>query len=357
MNAADGRGERGRPQRRDGAPQRRTGGTGDAAKSARRGGAAKPPRAEGAAQASRGGGAAKPPRAGGTGQSPRGGGGARRRTTSSTAASGKARPKRTTQPARPPHPPGATEPAIDVHDPGGVRLQKLLAGAGIGSRRACENLITAGRVEVDGQVVTELGVRIDPIRQVVRVDGERIVLDPARVYLALNKPLGVVSTMSDEHGRPCVGDLVQGRPERLFHVGRLDADTDGLLLLTNDGELANRLQHPSYGVPKTYIATVPGPVGRDVGRTLRAGIELEDGLVAVDSFRLIDSVPGRAIVEVVLHEGKKHVVRRLLEAVGHPVETLTRTNVGPVRIGDLKPGKLRPLNGKEIAGLYKAAGL
>ncbi|WP_116113510.1 pseudouridine synthase [Austwickia chelonae] len=248
-------------------------------------------------------------------------------------------------------------PVVDVHDPDGVRLQKLLAGAGVGSRRTCELLIAAGRVDVDGQTVTELGVRVDPLRQVVRVDGERIQLDPSRVYLALNKPLGVVSTMSDELGRPCVGDLVQGRSERLFHVGRLDSDTDGLLLLTNDGELANRLQHPSYGVPKTYIATVPGPVGRDVGRTLRAGVELEDGVVAVDSFRLIDSLPGKAIVEVVLHEGKKHIVRRLLEAVGHPVLTLTRTNVGPVRIGDLKTGRMRPLNGKEIAALYTAAGL
>lgn len=253
--------------------------------------------------------------------------------------------------------PVSNRPVVDVHDPDGVRLQKLLAAAGLGSRRACEALISSGRVQVDGHVVTELGVRVDPLGQVIHVDGERVQLDPTRVYLALNKPLGVVSTMSDELGRPCVGDLIQGRSERLFHVGRLDSDTDGLLLLTNDGELANRLQHPSYGVPKTYIATVPGPVARDVGRALRAGIELEDGVVAVDSFRLIDSLPGRAIVEVVLHEGKKHIVRRLLEAVGHPVETLTRTNVGPVRIGDLKTGKMRPLNGKEIAGLYKAAGL
>ncbi|GAB77487.1 23S rRNA pseudouridine2605 synthase [Austwickia chelonae] len=270
---------------------------------------------------------------------------------------GKGRPAAGKRRHTPKTAPRQQTPAVDVHDPDGVRLQKLLAGAGVGSRRTCELLIAAGRVDVDGQTVTELGVRVDPLRQVVRVDGERIQLDPSRVYLALNKPLGVVSTMNDELGRPCIGDLVQGRNERLFHVGRLDSDTDGLLLLTNDGELANRLQHPSYGVPKTYIATVPGPVGRDVGRTLRAGVELEDGVVAVDSFRLIDSLPGKAIVEVVLHEGKKHIVRRLLEAVGHPVLTLTRTNVGPVRIGDLKTGRMRPLNGKEIAALYTAAGL
>ncbi|MDO5627948.1 MAG: pseudouridine synthase [Mobilicoccus sp.] len=245
----------------------------------------------------------------------------------------------------------------DVHDPNGVRLQKALAGAGVGSRRACEILIGQGRVEVDGQVVTELGVRIDPATQTVHVDGERIQLDADRRYFALNKPLGVVSTMSDDLGRPCVGDLVEQRSERLFHVGRLDAETDGLMILTNDGELANRLQHPSYGVEKTYIARVPGPVGRDVGRTLRAGVELEDGHVAVDSFKLVDSLPGKAIVEVVLHEGRKHVVRRLLEEVGHPVETLTRVQVGPVVLGDLKPGKLRPLNSREVAALYKAGGL
>lgn len=253
-------------------------------------------------------------------------------------------------------PPEST-PQIDVHDPDGVRLQKLLAAAGVGSRRACEQLIAQGRVEVDGNVVTELGVRIDPVAQSVRVDGSRVQLDASRVYFAFNKPLGVVSTMDDEMGRPCVGDYVAKRSERLFHVGRLDADTDGLLLLTNDGELSNRLQHPSYGVLKTYVATVPGPIPRDLGRTLRTGVDLEDGTVKADSFRLVDSAPGRAIVEVVLHEGRKHVVRRLLEAVGHPVETLTRVQLGPIRLADLKTGKMRPLNGKEIGELYRAAGL
>ncbi len=244
-----------------------------------------------------------------------------------------------------------------MHDPSGVRLQKLLAGAGLGSRRACERLITAGRVQVDGHVVTELGVRVDPVGQVIHVDGLRVQLDISKVYCALHKPLGVVSTMHDELGRPCVGDLLEGRADRLFHVGRLDADTDGLLLLTNDGELANRLQHPSHEVPKTYVATVAGPVGRDVGRTLKAGVELDDGVVAADAFRIVDSMPGKAIVEVVLHEGKKHVVRRLLDAVGYPVLTLSRIQVGPVRLGDLKPGRLRPLNSQEVSGLYEAAGL
>ncbi|MDO5712120.1 MAG: pseudouridine synthase [Micrococcales bacterium] len=251
----------------------------------------------------------------------------------------------------------SSAPVIDVHDPDGVRLQKLLAAAGVGSRRVCEKLIVDGRVAVDGHVVRELGVRIDPITQSVHVDGSRVQLDTSQVYFAFNKPLGVVSTMSDELGRPCVGDYLAKRPERLFHVGRLDADTQGLILLTNDGELSHRLQHPSYEIPKTYIATVPGPVARDVGRRLRQGVELEDGHVAVDSFKLIDSLPGRAIVEVILHEGRKHVVRRLLEAVGHPVETLSRVQVGPVHLRDLTSGRMRPLNGKEIAELYKAAGL
>lgn len=266
---------------------------------------------------------------------------------------------RSQRPARkaPAKKPSAPHIDVDVHDPDGVRLQKLLAAAGVGSRRVCEDLISQGRVEVDGQVVRELGVRIDPLRQSVHVDGERIQLDESRVYFAFNKPLGIVSTMNDEKGRPSVGDYVEQRKERLFHVGRLDAETEGLLLLTNDGELANRLQHPSYGVPKTYVAMVPGPVPRTLGKQLRDGVELEDGRVAVDSFRVVDSTPGWALVEVVLHEGRKHIVRRMLEAVGSPVESLSRTDVGPVRLGDLRPGKMRPLTKQEIAGLYKAAGL
>src|SRR5450759_3088090 len=259
----------------------------------------------------------------------------------------------TTKPSQPTRlPPQREKPTVtvDVHDPDGVRLQKLLAAAGVGSRRTCENLITAGRVEVDGHLVTELGVRIDPNTATVHLDG-------SRVYLAFNKPLGVVSTMSDDLGRPCVGDFVSNRKERLFHVGRLDADTEGLLLLTNDGELAHRLQHPSYGVLKTYVAQIPGPVPRDLGKRLRAGIDLEDGPVKIDSFKLVDSAPGKALVEVQLHEGRKHVVRRLLEAVGHPVITLVRTDVGPIRLGDLRSGRMRSLNRPEIGQLYSAAGL
>ncbi|MGN6302307.1 MAG: pseudouridine synthase [Angustibacter sp.] len=249
------------------------------------------------------------------------------------------------------------EVPVDVHDADGVRLQKVLAQAGVGSRRACEALIAAGRVLVDGHVVVEQGVRIDPSRQVVHVDGVRVQLDEEKTYLAFNKPAGVVSTMSDEQGRVSLGDFMSERSERLFHVGRLDSETEGLILLTNDGELAHRLQHPSYGVAKTYLAEVPGPVARDVGKRLRAGIELDDGPARVDSFRLIDSQPGKALVEVILHEGRKHIVRRLLEAVGHPVERLVRVQVGPIHLGDLRPGRWRVLTRSEVGQLFTAAGL
>ena len=241
--------------------------------------------------------------------------------------------------------------------PEGVRLQKVLSQAGVASRRAAEELIAEGRVQVDGQVVREMGRRVDPATAVVHVDGVRVVTRDDLVYLALNKPFGVLSTMSDDQGRPCVGDYVRNRKERLFHVGRLDAETEGLLLLTNDGDLAHRLMHPSYHVPKTYLAEVPGPVPRDLGKRLRAGVMLEDGPVKADSFRLVDSMPGRAMVEIVLHEGRKHIVRRLLEEVGHPVSQLVRTAVGEVRLGNQRPGSMRVLNRQEIGSLHAAVGL
>jgi 23S rRNA pseudouridine2605 synthase len=239
----------------------------------------------------------------------------------------------------------------------GVRLQKVLAAAGMGSRRACEELITEGRVSVDGERVTEQGRRVDPETAVIRVDDMRVTTSTSKIYLALNKPKGMVSAMSDPEGRPTVGDLVAERKDRLFHIGRLDADTEGLLLLTNDGELAHRLAHPSYAVPKTYLAQIVGPVGRDVGKRLRAGILLDDGPVRVDSFRLVDSAANKVLVEVVLHEGRKHVVRRLLAEVGHPVQSLVRTSVGPVQLGSQRPGKLRALTSQEVAALYHAVGL
>jgi 23S rRNA pseudouridine2605 synthase len=241
--------------------------------------------------------------------------------------------------------------------PDGIRLQRVLASAGLGSRRACEELIEEGRVEVDGKVVVEQGMRVDPATAVIKVDGLRIATAPDHVYIALNKPRGVVSTMSDPEGRPSLQEYVGDRTARLFHVGRLDTDTEGLILLTNDGDLAHRLAHPSYGVVKTYLAEVTGPVARDVGKRLRAGVELEDGQVRVDGFRLVGQSGNRVMVEVSLHEGRKHVVRRLLGEVGHPVSRLVRTDVGPVSLGHLKPGKQRKLSQQEVGALYKAVGL
>ena len=238
-------------------------------------------------------------------------------------------------------------------EPDGIRLQKVMAAAGIGSRRACEQMIEAGRVSVNDQVVVEQGRRVDPAVDVIRVDTMRLNTAPGMVYLAMNKPRGYVTAMSDPEGRPTVGDLVADRIERLFHVGRLDADTEGLLLLTNDGELAHRLSHPSWEVPKTYLAEVLGPIARDVGKRLREGVQLEDGIVRVDSFKLIDSTSNRVLIELVLHEGRKHIVRRALAEVGHPVQQLVRTAVGGVQLGPQKPGKIRALTRDELAGLFR----
>lgn len=245
-------------------------------------------------------------------------------------------------------------------DAEGVRLQKVLSQAGVASRRVAERMIRDGRVAVDGRVVTELGTRVDPGTADIRVDGSRIVLDDSMVYLAVNKPRGMHSTMSDDLGRPCIGDLVEHRVrgnKNLFHVGRLDADTEGLLLLTNDGELAHRLMHPSFEVPKTYLATVNGSVPRGLGKTLRAGVELDDGPVALDDFAVVDAVPGRTLLRVTLHEGRKRIVRRLLASVGFPVQELVRTDIGTVTLGDQRPGSIRVLTRKEVGELYRAVGL
>jgi 23S rRNA pseudouridine2605 synthase len=245
-------------------------------------------------------------------------------------------------------------------DAEGIRLQKVLSQAGIASRRVAERMIIDGRVEVNGRLVTELGTRVDPGTAEIRVDGARVVLDDSMVYLAVNKPLGMHSTMSDDRGRPCIGDLIEHRVrgnKKLFHVGRLDADTEGLLLLTNDGELAHRLMHPSYEVRKTYLATVGGSVPRGLGKTLRAGIELDDGPVKLDDFAVVDAVPGKTLIRVTLHEGRKRIVRRLLAAVGFPVQALVRTDIGSVALGDQRPGSIRVLTRKEVGELYQAVGL
>ncbi|GAA0412673.1 hypothetical protein Acor_16820 [Acrocarpospora corrugata] len=241
--------------------------------------------------------------------------------------------------------------------PGGERLQKVLAQAGVASRRACEELIGEGRVTVDNQVVRRFGARVDPAKQIIHVDGKRIPTAPDLVYYALNKPIGVVSTMEDPEGRPCLRDYVQELAPRLFHVGRLDTETEGLLLLTNDGELAHRLTHPSFGVQKKYWAKVPGPVHRDLHRVLRKGIELEDGLAKVDEFHVVQEHAQQALVEVVLHEGRKHIVRRLLEESGHRVIDLARIEFGPVKLGRLKPGTVRALSLQEVGELYAAVKL
>ncbi len=242
----------------------------------------------------------------------------------------------------------------------GVRLQKVLSQAGVASRRAAEKLIIDGRVDVDGRVVTEMGTRVDPLTAVIRVDGARVVADDSLVYLALNKPRGMHSTMSDDRGRPCIGDLIERKVrgnKKLFHVGRLDADTEGLILLTNDGELAHRLLHPSHEIPKTYLATVSGSVPRGLGKKLRAGIELEDGPASVDNFAVVDAIPGKTLVRLTLHEGRNRIVRRLLEAAGFPVESLVRTDIGAVSLGEQRPGSLRALRRDEIGQLYQAVGL
>jgi pseudouridine synthase len=244
---------------------------------------------------------------------------------------------------------------VDV--PGGVRLQKVLAAAGVGSRRHCEEMIADGRVEVDGEIVRRFGARVDPQRQVIRVDGRRIPAREDLVYLALNKPAGVLTTMSDPRGRPTIADFLGDYDERLFHVGRLDYDTEGLMLLTNDGELAHRLAHPRYGVLKTYLADVAGPLPRDLGRQLTTGIELSDGVATADRFRVVERAGDRALVEITLHEGRKHIVRRMLAEAGHPVSRLVRTQVGPVALGSLRPGTTRRLTAREIGDLYAAVGL
>ncbi|PHV67433.1 pseudouridine synthase [Williamsia muralis] len=243
---------------------------------------------------------------------------------------------------------------------GGMRLQKVLAQSGVASRRGAEEMIAAGRVEVDGEIVLEQGLRIDPKTAVVRVDGARVVVNEEHQYLALNKPKGWQSTMADDFGRPCIGDLVAERVmagQRLFHVGRLDADTEGLILLTNDGELAHRLMHPSYEVPKTYLATVRGEAHRTLGKILRDGIELDDGPAKVDKFSLLDVNQGISLLQLTLHEGRKRIVRRLLDEAGYPVIRLVRTDIGAVNVGEQRPGTLRVLGNNEIGALYKAVGM
>ena len=248
-------------------------------------------------------------------------------------------------------------PDLERDDDGLVRLHKLLARSGVASRRKCEELMLAGEVTVDGDVVTRLGTKVDPTVAVIRVSGQRLPPMSPNVYLALNKPVGVTSTMSDPHAERTLSDLVGDRPERLFHVGRLDTDTAGLLLLTNDGEFAQRMAHPSYEVDKTYVADVAGVVHPSTIKQLLAGVTLDDGPVTVSSVKLVGGRGTRdgSILELVIHEGRNRIVRRLLDHVGHTVRQLTRTAIGPVQLGRLGVGELRELTHDELGALLDAA--
>ncbi|MEW2069566.1 pseudouridine synthase, partial [Streptomyces sp. NPDC007346] len=238
----------------------------------------------------------------------------------------------------------------------GERLQKVLARAGMGSRRACEELIEQSRVEVNGEVVVEQGKRVDVHRDEIKVDGLTVATQ-SYLFFALNKPAGVISSMEDPDGRQCLGDYVTNRETRLFHVGRLDTETEGIIMLTNHGELAHRLTHPKYGVKKTYLAAIQGPLPRDLGKRLKDGIQLEDGYARADHFRVVENTGKNYLVEVTLHEGRKHIVRRMLAEAGFPVERLVRTSFGPIPLGDQKSGWLRRLTNTEVGMLMREVGL
>ncbi|WGL50531.1 pseudouridine synthase [Nocardioides sp. BP30] len=246
---------------------------------------------------------------------------------------------------------------LPLDEEGLIRIQKLLALAGVASRRRSEELMLGGLVEINGEVVTRLGTKVDPARDLIRVDGRRLPPISEKVYLVLNKPRGVVSTMSDPEGRRTLQDLVADRPERLFHVGRLDTDTSGLIILTNDGDFAHRLAHPSYEVDKTYVAEVAGELFPRIRKQLLAGVTLEDGPVTVSTARIVQATQHKSIIELTIHEGRNRIVRRLLEQVGHPVTRLTRTRIGPVKLGALKPGELRDLTVDELGELLDSTQL
>ena len=237
---------------------------------------------------------------------------------------------------------------------GGIRLQKVMANSGVASRRVCEDLISAGRVSVNGNTVTELGRRVMPTDRIA-VDGQAVQLDTTKRYVMLNKPEGIVSSLRDERGRPDLSRYVSAYDERLFNVGRLDAQTSGLLILTNDGELAHVLAHPSFGVMKTYIAKVEGKVTPQTVAALTRGIDLEDGPIAADRARILSSAGGgrapETLIEVTLHSGRNRIVRRMLDAVGHPVIDLVRRQFGPLHLGTLPLGEARDLTRDEIGEL------
>jgi len=235
------------------------------------------------------------------------------------------------------------------------RVQKVLAHAGIGSRRAVEELITAGRIRVNGRPA-RLGQRIDPSKDVVEVDGSRVPLGADLVHYLVNKPPGVVTTAHDPHGRPTIVELVDAAV-RVWPVGRLDVATEGAVIVTNDGDLTQRLTHPSFGVPKTYVAEVGGSIGAQAVRALRAGVALADGVTAPATVTVVERGRARSLVEITIKQGRNRQVRRMFAAVDHPVERLVRVAVGPIRLGRLKPGTIRRLKSDEVRALYREAGL
>jgi len=262
-------------------------------------------------------------------------------------------PKRPQQPRRRARPSRAAPPKPAVE---GQRLQKVIAAAGVASRRAAEELIEQGRVSVDGRVVRVQGMRVEPARARIEVDGERINVDPRHVYFAVNKPAGVVTTAADPRGRPTVLDLVRTH-RRVVPVGRLDANTLGLVLLTDHGELVHRLTHPRFQVPRVYAAEVRGTMSREAAAELRKGVRLEDGVALAHTVKIRRRAASRSLVEITMTEGRKHEVRRMLDAVGFPVIELVRISFGSVSLGTLASGKSRKLTPEEVGRLLAAAGL
>lgn len=234
-----------------------------------------------------------------------------------------------------------------------IRLNKLIADAGVASRRAADKLIEQGRVTIDGVVVKELGVKVDPKINHIQVDGETLLLSESKTYLAFNKPRGVISTMFDPEGRECLGDFFNKKSERLFHVGRLDKESEGLILLTNDGNFSHRATHPSFGLEKRYLVEIEGNFDKRHLDQLLEGVNLEDGFARALKAELVRSVSkNHHWVDIVIHEGRYHIIRRLLESLELKVLRLIRTEFGPVKLSEMKSGRHRPLNNQELVKLF-----
>lgn len=238
----------------------------------------------------------------------------------------------------------------------GIRLQKVLANAGVASRRTCEILIAEGRVEVNGRPVLEPGTRVDPERDTIRVDGSRIPPPRRHVYIVLNKPRGVISTMDDPEGRETLTDYVPSKP-RLFHVGRLDTDTEGLLILTNDGDFTHRMTHPKFEVQKTYLVEVEGFTDNKTLKTLEKGLRLDDGPIKPDKVKLVSRTDTKSLLQITLHSGRNRIVRRMMDSIGHPVRRLSRISIGPVKLGQLQVGQTRELTSAELGALLDSVGM